>query len=199
MADSPVSERRKHVTLSNAKFAAMVRPANYEEISRCLTVEKSDRVGAHVKLFDDVNVEKAVLPPAARFSLGLQVVKYSGGDSFAEQVPTDGDGLPDEVAQAFDERQLKDPKAAILAFRVSDAFGELYFLCLEPSPDRFESHLKAKSKGGGIDTDLQFFKQHRFYGDLDTLKREAPLAISSLANALAEAGGICLEATLGEA
>lgn len=192
-----VSERRRRIEISNGRFGAMVRPANYEEINRCITSAKTDKVGAHVRLFDAVNVDKAQLPPAACFSLGLAVVKISGGESFASEVKPDD--LPEKVAEAFVERQDKDPKASFLAFRVADEGLVEYFLVREPEPARFDAYLKAKTNGSGIDADLAFVKQHRFYGDLEVLQREAPLAISSLANAIAEVGGICLEASLGEA
>lgn len=199
MSQSPVSARRVPIEISDGRFKAVVRPANYDEINKAQTASKSDKFGAHVRLFDAVNLERVELAATPRCFLGYQVTRISGGQSYANYI--EEAEIPEgPAADAFVAKKEKEPNGGILAFRVSNENDVWYYLCREPEPHRFESYAKAQTNnGGGISADLQFVKQHCFFGDLELLKRECPLAISSLANAMAEVGGVCLEATLGEA
>ena len=194
MAD--VSTRKKRINLSNGK-SALVRFPNFDEVAACLNTEKKDKVAAYAKLFDAIDLEKQKITGALKFSFGVNAFKGLAGSSFASVISEDQ--LSPAAAEAWVAKQEKAMGLSLVAIHLSDEAGEFDFLFIEPEPGRLESFLKSKTDGAGIDADLAFVRQHRFFGDLEMLKRECPLAIASLANALAEVGGVCLEATVGEA
>ncbi len=196
---SPISAKRARAELPGGRFQAVVRPANYEELLKFFASLDGDSVGAHVRLLETCHIEGPNLTSSAKFSLGMQVLRLSGEDLSADEIPADQ--LPDAAADAFQAANATG--GSFVCLRLSGGSDpERIFVLREPEASRFDSYLKAKSKKAGLDADFAILKQHTlpaFQPALADLQRDAPLGIVALARALAIVGGISLEAVLGEA
>lgn len=197
-----VSEKRHRVVLDGDRWGAIVRPINYEEALKFGAKVESHRYQACLDvaestIVEDLKLKGKPLTPAAKASIGLQVLIVSGDGATAREVSSDD--LGDEAGAVYVANESRD----LICLRLEDRhFERTDLLFLEPDPGRFESYAAAKHKGGGLDTDRDFVRQHllrEMQGHLETLEREAPAAIAALARELAKIGGVVFEAHLGKA
>lgn len=201
-AVSPVSDRRHRIVLDGDRWGAIVRPFNFEEAVRFAARVESNRHQASLELgesciVEDLKLKGKPLTAAAKASIGLQVLLISGDGATAREI--DSDDLGDEAAQVFVANDGKE----MVCIRLEDKhFDRTDFIFLEPDANRFESYSAAKHKGGALDTDRDFIRQHllrELQPQLEVLEREAPAAIAALARELAKIGGVVFEAHLGKA
>lgn len=201
---SPVSELRHQVILDGDRWGAVVRPGNYDEVLRFGGKLDAHRHEACLELgraviVEDLKLKGKPLTPAAIASIGLQSILIAGDAATARECSKDelGDAAA-AIAVAHDEKPYE-----LICLRLEDKhFATTDFLFVEPEPARFESYSSAKHKGGGLDKDRDFVRQYlvrEMQGQLETLERDAPLAIAALARELAKIGGVVFEAHLGKA
>lgn len=195
---APVSDRRVTVKLKGGRYAATVRPANFDELANAWGFSDFDDKIA--KLYDLCVIDgPKPLHGVAKRAFGYQISLLSGGPDAEhrsrgiEASEVSPDDLSDEAAEVYND--LKDKGVAVVCIRMEDQD----FVFLEPLPGRLDAHSAQEKRGAGIDIHRRLVVDHLKHGDLSTVLRERPFGILALANALVEIGGGTLEAELGEA